>query len=498
MSSPNFKLLQDNQEKLARLITIRKAVEPLLATNYLSHFTDHSVNHSDQLCNLVDELATSLNKEKRLTMEEATILYMVCYFHDSGMQHQRAGETNVIREILCDRRWASLEIATQQEIIREQHHRISAELVLNAVRASEPAIGISLNDDEKPGVIAALCLAHCLNTDSEEYRYTTEDQGNIRVGLLSALFRLADILDESQRRTHLFLEQTRDLSLESRIHWWRHYYVSNITIHPHAITVWFDFPPARRAQYKELFEPLQIPWIEKELRYHSNVFAVNDISWLLQTRDTPEVQCTTKVMDDDLERYAVERAVARRSDQLRQERTATVTQLRVARPTVKRQLDALRESTGAPDELLGKAVTLAEHLSAIGGRRDAWMRLLSEFNRLKSKVSEEVCLNVALRLAEMMIDDEMSDFALRHLQEFNPHFSRLLDGNPMKLKFLRLWAVSLRDRCLYTDAVATFEEIARTSDQEMERSIAMAEIAEMHLLQGELNKLNNAGEAEIC
>lgn len=503
MSIPAFKLLLDDKNKPARLITIRKAVEPLLATNYLSHFTDHSVNHSDRLCNLVDELASSLDQEKRLNPEEAAVLYAVCYFHDAGMQHERASETEVIRKILqsdpyCGQPWASLEIATRQEIVREQHHRISAELIRGAVRAGEPAIGITLNDADKPGVIAALCLAHCLSTDSDEYRSATADQGSLRVGLLAALFRLADILDESQRRSHIFLEQTRDLPIESRIHWWRHYYVSSITIEPRALAIWFDFPPDRRTQYKEFFEPLQLPWVEAELRRHSNVLAANGLAWHLQARDTPEEQCTTRAMDNDLERYAVEKAVARRSDQLHQERIAAVTQLRIARPTVKRQFEALRESTDAPDELLGKATKLAEHLTAIGGRRDAWIRLWSEFSQLKARASEEVCLDVALRLGELMVDDGIADIAFRHLQEYTPHFSKLTDGDPKKLRFLRIWAAALRDTCAYPEAVAAFEEIARITAQVEERTIAMAEIAEMHLLQGELEKLDIDEEADAC
>ena len=502
MLIPEFKLLSDD-ERRARLITIRKSVEPLLATNYLSHFTDHSVNHSDQLCNLVDELALSLDKPKCLNPEEAAVLYVACYFHDVGMQHQRANETSAIREVLqsdpyCGQPWASLEMATQQEIVRAHHHRISAELVRAAVRAGEPAIGIPLNDADKPGVIAALCLAHCLSVESDEYRSTTSDQGALRVGLLAALFRLADILDESQRRTHLFLEQTRELPLESRIHWWRHHYVSSITIQQRTLTVWFDFPPERRAQYKELFEPLQMPWIEAELRCHSNVFAANGLAWHLQAHDTPEAQCTTRAMDDDLERYAVEMAVARRSDQFRQERIAVVTQLRIARPTVKRLFVALRESMDAPDELLEKALTLAEHLTAIGGRRDAWMTLWSEFGRLKARASEEILLNVALRLGELMVEDDMADVALRHLQEFEPHFSKLLDGSPKKLRFLHIWAVTLRDKCAYPEAVAAFEEIARTTTQVAEQMAAMAEISEMHLLQGNLENLEIVREAETC
>lgn len=493
MSIPAFKLLQKDENKVARLTTIRNAVEPLLGSNYLSHFTDHSVNHSDQLCCLVDELASSLDQEKALNSEEAFVVYAACYLHDAGMQHQRAGETDVVRMALANhyygQPWESLEIASRQEIIRQYHHQIARELILSAVRTGDPAIGISLSDNDKPGVIAALCLAHCLSADSPEYRAYTEDQGGLRVGLLAALLRLADILDESQRRSHLFLEKTRELPLESRLHWWRHYYVSNITIQPREITVWFDFPPERRAQYKELFEPLQMPWVEAELKRHSAVLASNGLAWHLQARDTSESQCTSRVMDDDLERYAVEKTAARRADELSQQRTAVVAQLRVARPTIQRQLAMLRDSTDAPDDLLRKAVNLAEHLSAIGGKREAWMILKSELDRLKPRASEENALNVALRVGEMMLEDNAADSALRHLRDLVPYFSKTAVSTTDKLRFLRSWAIALRETCAYPEAVIAFEEITKLTNQPKEQQAAEAEIAELRLLQGDLAQL---------
>jgi hypothetical protein len=494
MGTPEFKLLQNDAVKRARLVIIRHAVTDLLGTNYLSHFTDHSVHHSDQLCVLVDDLASSLDQTKRLSPLEAAVLYAACYFHDAGMQHQQAGETETVKKILklqpyWGQQWSSLELKTQQEIVRRQHHMISEELVRNADCNGDPALGITLTDDDKVGVIAALCKAHCLSIDTDEYRSATADQGGLRVGLLSALLRLADILDESRRRSRLFLELTRKLPLKSRLEWWRHYYVSNVTIDARVVTIWFDFPSDRRAQYKELFEPLQMPWIEAEFKSHSNVLALNGLAWHLQARDTPEMQCMARVMDDELERYAVEKAVKRRSDKLREMRIATVRQLRIAQPTVERQFAALRTSTASDDEQLTKAVELAEHLAEIGGRRDGWMSLQGEFNRLKARTSESICMNVALRLGEMMVEDNASDTARRHLQEFRPQFLKLIDGDRIKLRFLRIWAEVLRDYCAYPDAVSTFDELARTTNNQTERAEAMAEIDEMHLLQGELEKL---------
>lgn len=491
MSIPLFRQMQNDHGRVDRLKTIRNAVTPLLAGNYLSNFTDHSVSHSDQLCEIVDKLTVSLEPQKKLNEEEAYVLYAACYLHDAGMQHQRAGNTQVVSRVLkgepySGQKWEELEEETRKNIIREHHHRISSELVRNAVRNGNPEIGIALSESDKPGVIAALCLAHCLASDSVEYQDTTADQGGLRVGLLAALLRLADILDESHRRVELTLEQIRELPLESRLHWWRHSYISYVSIEARNIAVWFDFPPGRRSQYKELIEPLQMPLIEAEFGRHSKVLGDNGLAWHILAQDTREAQSTSQVMDDELERYAVEKTVAHQREKLRQQHLTAVAQLRVARPTIIREFKALQDTTDPQDVLIGKAQKLAEHLFAIGGRRDAWIMLQSEFSRLKSRISEETMLNVALRLGEMMVEDNAADTALRHLREYYPHFLKLTPGSINKLRFLNAWAFALRDSCAYQEAACAFDEIAQTTTQTPERENALAEIAEMHLLQGNL------------
>ncbi|HBE77846.1 MAG TPA: hypothetical protein DDW65_08685 [Firmicutes bacterium] len=91
----------------SRLIELRNAVKPILESNYLSNYTDHSVTHSDQLCDLVDKLTEPLY-EHQLTSIEGFILYAACYLHDIGMQHQRSYETQIVQsemQLYKDRTW---------------------------------------------------------------------------------------------------------------------------------------------------------------------------------------------------------------------------------------------------------------------------------------------------------------------------------------------------------------------------------------------------------
>ena len=248
---PAYQRLTDDTLR-GRLAAVRDAVKNLLDGNFLPSFTDHSVTHSDQICDLIDRLTQPLNQANQLSDNEAFILYCAAYLHDAGLQHQRANETQVIDTILTEhypgREWGDLDVETRHTIVREQHHRISGEMITQSINAPHPTIlGVQLTDEWWPGQIRAISIGHNLDMDGkdhDEYCELTKNWGSVRMSLLSALLRLADILDESHRRSHLFLERTRALSLESRMHWWRHYYVAEVHIDPvaHNITLWFDFP----------------------------------------------------------------------------------------------------------------------------------------------------------------------------------------------------------------------------------------------------------------
>ena len=218
--APSWKHLS-NETYRALLTVLRDRVAPILANNLLPHFTDHSVAHSDNLTELVDNLLA--NGTQLLTDRELLILYSACYLHDIGMQFERAGETEVISSLslLCP--WNDLHETDRRELLRKYHNLISAELVTKSVGSASPPIGFTLTMEYGPRYIATLCHAHCMETDTEAYADVVQDGPGIRVPLLSALLRLADILDESRRRAVREKARTLELDLDSQTHWWRHY-----------------------------------------------------------------------------------------------------------------------------------------------------------------------------------------------------------------------------------------------------------------------------------
>ena len=64
-----FSNTDDGETKKARLISLREAVTPILANNILPELTDHTVIHSNNLTQLVKELASPILKGKKLNDE---------------------------------------------------------------------------------------------------------------------------------------------------------------------------------------------------------------------------------------------------------------------------------------------------------------------------------------------------------------------------------------------------------------------------------------------
>lgn len=282
-----FKYLEDEECK-ARLITLRKAVSPILANNLLRHFTDHTVSHSDYVAYRIDELIEPLQEGRyKLTDRELFICYASCYLHDIGMQYEAAGTTQTIAKAGLAGQWNTLTDGERADHLRRLHHELSAEMITQSVRAPRPLIGIALTDDDEPDLIASLCEAHALDTKNRRYgELIREDRPGLRMELLIGLLRMADILEETQRRANRDKAETLSLPLVSQVHWWRHYYTREIEFNANGatVTVWFDFPTGLREEYTRLVLPLQFQEIESEYKRHAVTFAKYKLEWLI-TRD---------------------------------------------------------------------------------------------------------------------------------------------------------------------------------------------------------------------
>jgi HD superfamily phosphodiesterase len=122
MSEPTFSLC--NATCAARLATLRNRIAPILSNRVHRHYTDHSVSHSDRVAVRTEKLAAPLTADKRLSNDEAFILYAACYAHDVGMQNERAGLHGRLAQELASSgtTWSELSEERRLDLLRKRHH----------------------------------------------------------------------------------------------------------------------------------------------------------------------------------------------------------------------------------------------------------------------------------------------------------------------------------------------------------------------------------------
>jgi hypothetical protein len=486
---PPLRFLRGESAK-SRIIRLRDAVAPILANNLLPHFTDHSIAHSDNVTELVDDLIAPLQGgDEKLSEQELAILYCACFLHDIGMQYEKAGSTQVVRDLDLAERWDDLAEETRREILREYHHRISAEMVTMSVRSESPIIGLQLDEGYDPARIACLCEAHATETNSDRYRTLTADGPDIRMTLIAALLRLADILDESRRRACLEKARTLNLSMESQSHWWRHYYTEGITFDEGArtINIWFDFPPERFNDYSRVVPELQRPHIEAELNRHFKELSKYHLGWRLvsQLKTTP--YSATKCMPEDV---MVEMLTQLRNQHLREEnakKQVVLQTFRAARPYVARRLEEvrLRKNSLSPADYLRQLAEVSSQLWQIGSKRSAWMALSGEFELGLQNLDISDRVTMGTRLMEMLIEDDEPELARPWVEQLHNDARTLPKGDRRAAVCLRAVATWLLQMFACDDAAKAFEEaIAATSDN-TEASRLRARIKEVLFFQGD-------------
>jgi hypothetical protein len=477
-------------EKNRTMITmLRDKAAPILANNLLPHFTDHSVAHSDNVTKLVDNLLEW--DEPVLNDQELVILYSACYLHDIGMQYERAGETDVVSSLSLIPPWDERSESDKRDLLRTFHNRISAEMVQKSVYSASPPIGFQLTSEFNASYIARLCHAHCLPIDTSEYSHLVEDGPNIRMSLLSGLLRLADILDESRRRATCEKERTLELDLESQTHWWRHHYTEDVSFDcsNRVITIWFDFPSARLAEYERIVPLLQMPQIEAEFRYHASALVKNGLGWSLRhkSKDTP--YGSAKEMPEEVLTAMLTQLARRRRVADEEHRLLALGQFREARPSIERRLKALndRESSMDLGDYLLELGRISFDLFELGGRRSARSALHRRYLTHLHLLTLDDRLRVGLRLLEWLLDDGQAFEATKLVEALAPSAQPLPQGDGRKWEYTRLKILALTSANAYDEVKAELRSALEWAPHEAKASLA-ADLAEIMLLQGDFGR----------
>ncbi len=482
---PAFGRFADNKGRVL-LTALRSAVAPILANNLLPHFTDHSVDHSDNLVSLVDQLQEGIKIP--LTDPELVILYGACYLHDIGMQYERADKTATIQNLNLLPPWGEQGESQRRELLRRFHHKISAEMVLSSIHAAEPPIGFQLTHEYFGAYVANLCHAHCIPGDGSEYQSLVCDGPNIRMGLLSAFLRIADILDESRRRASRAKERTLMLDVLAQSHWWRHYYTEDITLdfQQRAITVWFDFPTQFAKEYFAIIPELQVPWIQAELFYHNATLLANGCQWYVKTECREKAYSDAPAMPENVLTEMLKQLAARRRVADESQRIDTLTKFKEAQPSIQRRIQKLNDAKSAikPSEYLIELSNIATDLFELGGQRGARSMLFHPFCKDFKNLPADDRLNIGLRLLQWVVSDG-DDFSSRALvTELVPEFSSVPIQDARKWEFEKLRIVVLNLCCDYENALVAIND-AISWAAPAEQTWLQAEKLQMELLQGD-------------
>ena len=218
----------DKQDFITHLNTIESAAKEILSQQFLQHYTDHTIDHSKRIIEILGKLLTDY--PSLLNEHEKFILIASAYLHDIGMQSPIYAGINKKSYTLKD-----------AEKIRELHHETSAKMIRENVSNIQ---GLSLGLEqcnEYVDFIAKVSRYH-RKLDINDLKESSLAGEKIKIPLLAGLLRLADELDADCRRVHMNVLKLKNIPTESKFKWWFHYYIQSIPIDKGHIQLFFRFP----------------------------------------------------------------------------------------------------------------------------------------------------------------------------------------------------------------------------------------------------------------
>lgn len=215
---------------------------------YLSWFTNHDVEHSEEIIHLLGQILKPIeNQESFLTEHELFVLLASAYLHDIGMQSLKIDGTPIN------------ELTPQQyNEIRKRHAQESFDVILKRVMTVERDdfhLPESLDEDYVSS-IAFVSKGH--STDFfdeviEEFKKNPPTPKNrpIRAEMLTALLLIADELDLHNKRADFSKMAQIDVSSYTQLHLFKHHYVNYVSVENGTVKLTLMFPP-KSEDYKEL------------------------------------------------------------------------------------------------------------------------------------------------------------------------------------------------------------------------------------------------------
>lgn len=227
-SFPKSLRLHDNNLKKC-ILCVQDATRTIWEQRLHKNYTRHGLDHSEKIITILGDLLDS--NPNLLNEHERFVIIASIYLHDVGMQFPKYSGLQ-----------KKVEYSNQElELIRENHHEASANLILDSVSA-DCDISLGLGQcNEYVKFIAEVSRYH-RKLPLSELKNKSFVQENIRIPLLAALLRIGDELHVDFSRVNMTILKMWEIPIESKFHWWSHYYVQNVSCKNGIIELYFRFP----------------------------------------------------------------------------------------------------------------------------------------------------------------------------------------------------------------------------------------------------------------
>lgn len=260
-----------NDEYCDNLNIMYDKVENIHEHSKAYYFTDHSRKHSDRISENLVHLFPFLfyggEEGKELNDVEKFILFSSILLHDIGIRLTNSELLNYIKEKYEIKGGFSEE--TKLDFIRDNHHTLSKCWIRENVAVDNTKLPILYAGDKiLAKYVGYVAESHGISFEEipEYTEVTAYGSECIRMGLLCTLLSLGDALDCDQRRITYDLLKVSDISIDSRLHWMKHYFVDGVILTPNLIEIYYSFPDLDERS-KEIYQKYFINktkyWIEK-------------------------------------------------------------------------------------------------------------------------------------------------------------------------------------------------------------------------------------------
>ncbi|HYV39716.1 MAG TPA: metallophosphoesterase [Gemmataceae bacterium] len=155
-----------------------------------------------------------------------------------------------------------------------------------------------------------------------------------------------------------------------------------------------------------------------------------------------------------------------------------------------------RRSLLPPADYLREIGKISADLANLGERRKAWQILRGPFDRERRLLLRDERVTLGLQLVEYQVEDKNPEMAVRVLNELLTEADELPSSDPNKARFWQLQARCAAALSAYLDAVKALNRAIEVTSDPQAIIHLQAELAELHLLNGNLEQALITAESE--